>query len=310
MPSLSRRKLLTTTGLALAGMSVHASVRLRTAHGIEPVRQPGEGQLKLALAGYSLRSYLTLRPGTERSLDLFGFVDYCASLGLDGAELTQYYFPPETTQDYVLRLKRHAHLAGVDITGGAIRDNVTVAAGADRDKELDHIQQWVEHYADLGAPVIRVFAGRPASDVAPELAVERAAEALQLASDRAGERGVMLAIENHDFTTNIDYLMQIVQRVDSPWFGVNFDSGNFSESSDPYGDMARIAPYAVNAQMKARINSQNGSQAADFPRIVGILREAGYRGYLTFEYEEKPDPYEEIPKYLDQLRAALRSPTS
>ena len=48
-------------------------------------------------------------------------------------------------------------------------------------------------------------------------------------------------------------MLKIIDKVDaSPWFGVNFDSGNF-QTDDPYADLAKIAPYAVNAQIKAAI---------------------------------------------------------
>jgi sugar phosphate isomerase/epimerase len=112
----------------------------------------------------------------------------------------------------------------------------------------------------------------------------------------------MLAIENHDFTSNVDRLLRIVEVVDSPWFGVNFDSGNLSHSQDPYGDMERMAPFAVNAQVKVAINSAHGSQPANLKRVVEILRGAGYAGYLVLEYEAKEDPYTAIPRYVDQLR--------
>ena len=91
---------------------------------------------------------------------------------------------------------------------------------------------------------------------------------------------------------------------DSPWFGVNFDSGNF-RTDDPYRDLARIAPLAVNAQIKVAINPNNaGKQPANLHRIVEILKDAGYRGYVTLEFEEK-NPFKEIPRYLDELRELI-----
>ena len=46
----------------------------------------------------------------------------------------------------------------------------------------------------------------------------------------------------------------------------------------------------------------------DVPRVVDILRRAGYRGYVVLEYESKPDPYDAVPKHLAELRAALSKP--
>ena len=58
-----------------------------------------------------------------------GFIDYSASLGLDGAEPTSYFFPPAFDRDYLNDLKRRAHLAGLDISGGAIANNFTLPPG-------------------------------------------------------------------------------------------------------------------------------------------------------------------------------------
>ncbi len=282
------------------------------ARAIEPIQRGDAATIKLGLAAYSLRSAFQKKvdpttgddaPANQR-LDLRGFIDYCAQQGVDGAELTQYYFPTDVTREQLFQIKRHAHLQGIDISGGAIGNNFTHSAGAESDRQMEYVRTWIHHYADLGAPVIRIFAGSPESGVTPEIATQRAIRNIQTACQLAGERGVLLAIENHDFTTDVNRLLEIVQSVDSPWLGINFDSGNLHHSQDPYADMERMAPFAVNAQIKVKIHQADGKVDADLPRIVRILRNAGYGGYLVLEYEE-PDPYQHIPKYLDQLRVCL-----
>ena len=58
-------------------------------------------------------------------------------------------------------------------------------------------------------------------------------------------------------------MLKIVQGVQSPWFGVNLDSGNFTSGSDPYAELAMTAPFAVNAQIKLemteRLSDENAS---------------------------------------------------
>ncbi len=96
-----------------------------------------------------------------------------------------------------------------------------------------------------------------------------------------------------------------MERVDdSPWFGVNFDSGNFRTDA-PYADLARIAPYAVNAQIKTEISPGGRKEEADLERIVDILTDAGYRGYIVLEYEAAADPKTAIPRYIDELRELI-----
>jgi sugar phosphate isomerase/epimerase len=121
----------------------------------------------------------------------------------------------------------------------------------------------------------------------------------------AEKRGVFLALENHGgITSTPAQMMKIIQGVrDSKFFGVNFDGGNF-RSDDPYRDMAVIAPYAINAQVKVSIFRNGKKEPADLKRVIGILRDADYRGYIVLEYEEK-DPLGEIPGYLGQLRQLI-----
>ena len=104
----------------------------------------------------------------------------------------------------------------------------------------------------------------------------------------------MLGLENHDFVKNIDYLLRILKAIDSKWLGVIWDSANLSPTPDPYAQLERIAPYAVTAQVKVMTKVNGEDTPADYARLVKILREANYRGYLIFEYEEDEDPYTAI----------------
>ena len=85
---------------------------------------------------------------------------------------------------------------------------------------------------------------------------DRVVGAVKAPLRRAAERGVILAPEDHGgVTTTADELLRIVRRIDSPYFGVNLDTGNFP-TRDPYDDLARVAPYAVNVQVKTGIRRE------------------------------------------------------
>jgi sugar phosphate isomerase/epimerase len=101
-------------------------------------------------------------------------------------------------------------------------------------------------------------------------------------------------------------LLSIVREIDSDWFGVNWDSGNF-RSADPYAELKAIAPYAVTAQIKVSIGVAGTSQPADWTRVVGILEDAGYRGWVALEYEEQEDAKTAVPRLLDQLHQLIRT---
>ena len=299
--SLSRRSFLAAT--AAAAVSSRASA-------IEPFDRPQPGPLKLSLAGYSFRKELSPpKGGGEPEMDYFRLVDFCREQRLPGIELTSYYFPDYAPDrgadpDYLRSLALHCQRAGVSISGGAIRNDFCVPADR-RDAEIDAVKAWVDAYATLGAPVIRVFAGKIPKGATAEQAIANCIEATQIACDYAATKGVMLALENHGgITAEADDLLAIVRGVQSPAFGVNFDSGNF-RTADPYGDLAKIAPYAVNAQIKVKIGPRDAPEETDFARVVGILKDAGYGGWVALEYEEGGDTKARVVEYLDTLRPLL-----
>ena len=297
----SRRSFLTGTAAAAV-----AGVLPLPAAAMDPVKRAGPSRLRIGLAAYSMRQYLQARPDTKGAMDLLGFVDWAATLDTDAVELTSYFFPEQVTKTYLNELKRRCHVNGLDISGGAIRNNFTLPPGPELEKVFSHVDMWLDHYAALGAPVIRVFAGIPPKDVTEERGIQNAIANLRRACEMAATRGVILGLENHDYLTNIDRMLPIVKAVDSPWFGVNLDSGNV-DKADFYPELAKIVPYALNVQLKVEAGPVGAKTATDTPRVVSLLRQAGYRGYIVLEYESKPDPYEAVPKHLAELRAALDS---
>jgi sugar phosphate isomerase/epimerase len=83
------------------------------------------------------------------------------------------------------------------------------------------------------------------------------------------------------------------------------DTGNF-HSSDVYAEIAQLAPYAINVQVKVSVSGPDGKrQHADFRRLARIISDAGYRGYIVLEFEEPEDPLAACPRYVDEMRAAF-----
>lgn len=301
--SLSRRRFLAAGAAAVAAPLAGA---------VEPFARPGSSRLGLGLAAYSFRNYFTdsdhprdaeTPPG--RRMDLFQFLDFCAAHGCEGAELTSYYFPKDCDAAFLRRVKRHAFLSGVAVSGTAVGNTFTHPPGEKRDREVAHVKQWIDRAAIFGAPHIRVFAGT-AQGQSPEAAKQNCIAALEECCVHAGERGIFLGLENHGgIVAGPDALIEIVRAVDSPWLGINLDSGNF-HTADPYADLARCAPYAVNVQFKAELRRAGGQpEACDPARLVALLRAAKYQGFLTLEYESREDPYTAVPRILGQLRGAL-----
>jgi sugar phosphate isomerase/epimerase len=293
----TRRQFLNTALVASAGLSVVGS----TASAIEPIRRVGTSLLKLSLAGYSFRKYLDLKAKPKPAWTLPDFIDEAAMMGLPAVELTAYYFP-ETSPDYLATIKRHCTRLGLDVSGTAVGNNFCHTDPAKLKEQKKYVTDWVEHTARLGGKTVRIFAGNLERGDTEAKARVRVVEAIQEVCDVAAKNGVYLALENHGgVTATIDQMLGLVHEVRHEAFGVNFDTGNF-RSADPYADLERLAPYAVVCQIKSEIHrTEQKAEEADLKRLTGILRTAGFRGYLAIEYEAPEDPKTAVPRLVKAL---------
>jgi len=280
----------------------------------DPIVREGKPRLLLSLAAYSFRQYFQHGRGKndkpvpiEKQIDILQFIDYCADNGCQGAELTSYYFPENVTSEYLIKVKQHAFLRGVEVSGTSVGNNFAIKDAVKRNKQVADVKEWIDRAAILGAPHIRVFAGT-ADGAEKAEAKKYCIQAMEEACEYAGSKGIFLGIENHGgIVAEPDDLLEIVKTVKSPWFGINLDTANF-HTEDPYADLARIAPYAVNVQMKAEIRAKGKAQEpADFQRLVKILRDANYQGYVALEYESPADPFEAVPGLLKRMKESFRS---
>src|SRR5213082_262144 len=139
---LSRRQFLECSSLALSGVAVGALAK--SAAAIEPIARNGQSKFKFSLAAYSYRDLLLPKQGKEPQLTLKDFIDDCAKLGLEGTELTSYYFPKETTADYLHALRRQCFRLGLDVSGTAIGNEFGHPPGEKRDAEIAKTKQWID----------------------------------------------------------------------------------------------------------------------------------------------------------------------
>lgn len=297
--------------LAAAGAVTSGAVTTGTwSFARDPIGRTGPPRFQLGIAAYSLRTYFAYSRGKSQkvandgqAIDMVGFLDYCVSQNVDAAELTCYFFTPDAPDSYFVDLKHQAFLRGVTISGTAIGNNFTVGAGQKLEQEVQDAMAWIDRASLLGAPHIRFFAGTGKQLVDEPTRLDEACEAIERCAQRAAEKGIFLGIENHGNLTG-DQMLQIMAKVNSPWVGINLDTGNFL-SEDPYADLERCVPYAVNVQVKVSMKDPGGkSYPADMRRIADILKRGNYQGFVILEYEDD-SPYERIPQALETLKEAL-----
>jgi sugar phosphate isomerase/epimerase len=272
---------------------------------IGPIGRTRPSHLKLSIAAYSYRDYLTGKKSPK--FDLFEFVNLAADMGLDGVEPTSYYFPADVTPDYLNRLKLHAFTLGLDISGTAVGNNFCLPPGSKRDEEISKTLRWIDRAAELDAPVIRIFAGTVPKGSTEEQAVAWAIEGIKAVLPHAVKKGIVLALENHGgITAKPEQILKLVNAIESPNFGVNLDTGNF-RGGDPYAEIAQLAPYAMNVQVKTEVERAGSrkKEDANLARVIAILREARYSGYVVLEYEAAEDPLKAIPRHIKTLRQLI-----
>jgi sugar phosphate isomerase/epimerase len=285
---MNRRDLLKTVP-ALAGGAIFAGVETNS----------GKARLRSAICAYSFRE--ELKAGKMTYGDL---VRLAVDLGTDGLDMTVYWFP-NTSDEFLLPLRRLAYKSGVEIYSISIRTDMCQPTAALREKELTEVRKWVDAADRLGAGHIRVFGGRVPKDATEDQAAEWVVEILKRASDYSGSKGVILGLENHGgITESADRIIQIVRKVDSPWVGINLDTGNFNR--DVFAQIEKCVPYAANVQVKAEMRQEDGKRAPqDWSRILAMLRAGGYKGYLALEYEAQEPAPTAVPRLIKNLQSLI-----
>jgi sugar phosphate isomerase/epimerase len=210
---------------------------------------------------------------------------------------------------YLNDLKRRAFKLGIAITGTGVRNNFAQADKEKRAADVQLAKDWIEVAAKIGAPVIRLFAGAEAPGHARDEVAAWMAADLQECVEHGRRHGVLVGVQNHgDFLKTAEQVLDLVRRVDSEWFGVIVDTGNF-QTGDPYAEIARVVPHAVNFQIKESPYGPNSPVRTDLKKLVQVIRDGGYRGYLpieTLETQGQPyDPRVLVPRFLAELRQAI-----
>ena len=249
-------------------------------------------------------------------------IDHAAQLGFDGVEVLHRQMAEETPA-YCNTLKRRAFENGLDLVMLSIHQGFVFPDAAERKKNVAHTERCIDIAAQMGIPAIRLNSGRwntvksfddlmkvkgdepPIKGYTTDDAVKWCVDSIQQCLPKAEKAGVMLALENHwGLTTSVDLLLRIWKEVNSPWLGINLDTGNFP--GEPYGDFAKVAPHADIVQAKTYYGGGEWyTLDLDYKRIADILAKANFRGYISLEMEGKEPAETAVPKSLAALRAAF-----
>lgn len=314
MKSIQRRRFLKSTALLPLGVTLGNLSPVRAVAGNKSLSNSGKAKIKLSVNAWSY--YVPLYKhinGETGGMSLFDMLEEAARLDLDAVDPTGYFFPgypevPETS--FINKFKKRAFQLGLDISGTGIRNDFANQDKEKRRADIKLAKKWIEAAADMGAPVLRVFAGNQPEGYSWDETAKWLAEALSICTYHGERHGVVIGVQNHgDMLKSADEVIKILDMVGSEWLGTIVDTGFFL-TDDPYKDIERVIPNAVNWQVKKLLSDRKGPEI-DMNKLVKIIKASDYRGYVPVETlptpgkEDEYDAVAEVPVLLQKLRNAL-----
>lgn len=333
MNNLTRRHFLAQAGVAGAGLA--AACTVQPPGGPVP---PGEPLFRISLAQWSLHRTLfggdpgetigwenfeqMLRSDYSRvlagSMDPLDFpVVARRDFGIDAVEyVNTFYFHRAEDGDYLAELKRRADGEGVQ--GVLIMCDAEGQLGAPEEAEriatVERHHKWVEAARYLGCHCIRVnAASNPA--LPPGEQQKLAADGLRRLCEFADGREISVVVENHGgWSSHGQWLAELIRMVDHPRAGTLPDFANFNLGDgtmyDRYQGVQELMPYAKAVSAKSHDFDEQGNETStDFLRMMKIVVDAGYHGYVGIEYEgsrlSEPDGIRATKALLERVREEL-----
>ncbi len=114
-------------------------------------------------------------------------------------------------------------------------------------------------------------------------------------------------LQNHaDFIRTADDVLGVIRQVNSDWLAVNLDIGSF-KIGDPYAQIAQVAPYAATWQIKENLFVDGQEVATDLTKIMQIVGQSDYRGYLPIETLGKGDPKTKVSAFYEKVKKAVEA---
>ena len=312
---MNRRAFLASAGAAALAVSAPAQ---------PPPPVAFRKRIKLGVSTYSYWHF------EEKKFPIETVIEKAAELGLEGVDVLHRQMELDEKgpfdaagRAYCRNLKRHGFRNGIDLICLSTHQNFVSPDAKRRETAVKHTLKTLEIADALGAPTIRINAGRWGTienfdefmkkrGLEPPIAGHTEDEAFDWSIDglgkclkRAEELGIILALENHwGLSRSPEGIQRILAAFNSPFIGALMDTGNFLE--DPYDKLKAMAPRTVFVQAKTYFGGGLWyTLELDYQRIARILAEANYSGYVSLEMEGKEPAETAVPKSIEVLRKAF-----
>lgn len=307
MRDTSRRKFIAQCAVTAAGAGVGFLPRLAQASGASPsVKFPSAPRDRVAIAAYPFREFIVEWKGSDgktpstvpaaQQIELKDFAAHVAEkFNVHKIEPWSPAFPstdPKYLEQFRTAVEK-AHSAVVDIAVDGRYSQYSPDA-AERDRAVQFSREWVDVGAALGSPSVRThIEGAPG--VQPDLA--RTADTLARVAEYAAKKNVVVHLENDDpLSEDPFFIVQVIEKVNSPWLCALPDFGNSLVAHDDEFDFRAMDvmfahAYAICHVKDGEVNEQGKAVHVDLARTFAILKKTEYKGYCSIEYDAPGDPY-------------------
>ena len=266
----------------------------------------GSVSLKISLNAYSFDK--PLRAGT---MTIDNLLDYCAANGFDGVDLTGYYFPgypAAPSDDFIYHVKQKAFRLGLGISGTGVKNDFTWSEASKRVGEKQLVKDWIVVAEKLGSPIVRIFAGTLSKEkYSWDDRAKWIADDIRECAEFGKQHGVMTAMQNHnDFIKTSSDVEKMMSLVNSDWNGLLLDIGSY-HSADPYKDITSSARHAISWQLKEKVFINDSQVDTDYSKIISIVKNCGYKGYLPLETLGEGNPAVKVEALFKKVKNVLNN---
>lgn len=283
----------TTLGATAISLPIIPSLAKTPFENYIPMNEP-----KISLAQWSLNKAFF-----SGELDAKDFASIAKnSYGIAAIEYVNQFYEDEAEKEkFWLEMAQRASDNGVNSLIMMVdeKEKLGDSNAAKRIKAVEDHYKWVNAAKLLGCHSVRVNAF---GDGEPEALKAALVDGLGRLTEYAAKENVCVILENHGLhTSNAAYMVDIIKAVDNPFLGTLPDFGNWCTSAewggtkesqnctsiyDPAKGLTEWLPYAKGVSAKSyEFNEDGYDTVIDYPKLLGIVKDAGFDGYIGIEYE-------------------------
>ena len=273
----------------------------------------------------------------HKTMTLFDWIELARQLRVDGLEMHHLFFA-DVDDAYVEHVRKICDDCGLAIPMMCYSPDFTHPDLKKRLEELEKQKKAIDLTKQLGGKFCRTLSGQNRPGLERDKAVRWCVEMIRESAAYAEDQGIILNIENHykdgywqypEFALHTDVFLEIVEQIDSPNFGINFDPSNtIVAGEDPIALLQKIKHRVVTMHASDRYlvggNIEDlrnleldpvygyaktiqhgviGKGFNDYDTIFRILKEVGFDGWISIE--DGMNGMEELRQSADFLRRKI-----